>query len=284
MYHAATPGCASQSARHAQQLEAQHVRHGRDVGQRELRTREPAAAGRVDQLQELGVVLERLARELRLQAVERHVALVFGALLERRLGEPLVDLLAGKAREPRPEGGGERQDGARVVHVLVDQLVHHSHLRPRERFARHERRARKRLVQVVQDHRRLDHDPAVMDERRHHAVRVELHVRRVELVAAQRHQVALVFEALFRQRHAHLLRADGIHTVVELETHRTVIGKTWSVPDFLFFFISRPGSPPHAVRRRRHVEVLHAERAERVEDRRSSPPAARRRSPPRPRL
>src|SRR5204862_6804129 len=85
--------------RQAQEVEAQHVRHGRDVGQRELGTREPPAARRIDQLEELRVVLERLTRELRLQAVEDYIALVLGAFLERRLGEPPIDLFAGQARE-----------------------------------------------------------------------------------------------------------------------------------------------------------------------------------------
>ena len=40
------------------------------------------------------MVLQGLAGVFRVQAVQRHVALVLGALLERRLGEALVDLLA----------------------------------------------------------------------------------------------------------------------------------------------------------------------------------------------
>src|SRR5262245_23661428 len=56
-----------------------------------------------------------------------------------------------------------------------------------------------------------------MDERRNDGIGVELHVRGVKLVPAQRHQVLLSFELLLGQRQSHLLGADRIDAVIEFE-------------------------------------------------------------------
>src|SRR5262245_26034848 len=56
-----------------------------------------------------------------------------------------------------------------------------------------------------------------MDERRNDGIGVELHVRGVKLVPAQRHQVLLSFEFLLGQRQSHLLGANRIDAVIEFE-------------------------------------------------------------------
>jgi hypothetical protein len=150
-------------------------------------------------------------------AVQRDVSLDIAALLQRRPGKALVDLLRGKAGEPRAEGSGEGERHAGVVHVLIDQLVVLAHRRALVQVVRHQRRVGERLVEVVEDHRGLDHRPAVVDQGGNDARGVQLHVGRVELVAAQCHQVLAVLESLLCQDDAHLLGADGVHAVVELK-------------------------------------------------------------------
>src|SRR5262249_55777705 len=56
-----------------------------------------------------------------------------------------------------------------------------------------------------------------MDERGHHAVRIELKVRRLVLVPARRHDVIDGLLALFLERDARLLGTHRIYTVVELQ-------------------------------------------------------------------
>src|SRR2546430_10038364 len=116
--HALVPGVdARQTLPHAvqaQELEAQDVRDHRRVGERERRAREPRSTREraVHHLEKAAMVGHRVAHVLGIEPVERDVALVFGALLARRLGELLLDLLAAETREPGPESGGEGEDRA----------------------------------------------------------------------------------------------------------------------------------------------------------------------------
>src|SRR5215470_13939058 len=87
----------------------------------------------------------------------------------------------------------------------------------RARIGGHERRAGESLVDVMHDHRRLDDDHAVMDDRRHHGVGIELHVAGVELVAPQRQQPAVEANAFFHEREPRLDRADRCAAMVERE-------------------------------------------------------------------
>src|SRR6266446_3636676 len=66
-----------------------------------------------------------------------------------------------------PEGGGEGENGAGVVHIFVDELVVHAHLEPRTRIRRHQRRIGKNLVEIVEDERGFHDGGAVVNQRRH---------------------------------------------------------------------------------------------------------------------
>src|SRR5438046_1688836 len=68
-------------------------------------------------------------------------------------------------------------------------------MRPRavERIAWHQRPRRKNIVEVTHDDGGFDDNSAVMDSRRHHAVRIELEISGIELMAIQSHQVAFPF-------------------------------------------------------------------------------------------
>src|SRR3990172_280037 len=68
----------------------------------------------------------------------------------------------------------------------------------------------------------FDDDVAVMDEGRHHAVRVELEIGGVELIAVQGHQVAFPFQPLFRQSQPRLLGADRCSPMIEFD-HRFLL-------------------------------------------------------------
>ena len=72
------------------------------------------------------------------------------------------------------------------MQVFIDQLVVHAHAMPQSRLRRHQRRIGKHLVDVVEDQRRLHDRLAVVDQRRHDPVRIELEIFRLVLVAAQR--------------------------------------------------------------------------------------------------
>ena len=60
-------------------------------------------------------------------------------------------------------------------------------------------------------------DVAVVDERRHHAVRVQLEIGRVELITVQGHEVAFPLQPLFRQGQPRLLGTDGCCPVIEFK-------------------------------------------------------------------
>jgi hypothetical protein len=77
----------------------------------------------------------------------------------------------------------------------------------------------KGVVEVVHDDCGFDDDIAVVDERRHDAVRVKLEICRVELIAVQGHQAAFPFQPLFCQGQPRLLGADRCGPVIEFKHH-----------------------------------------------------------------
>jgi hypothetical protein len=56
-----------------------------------------------------------------------------------------------------------------------------------------------------------------MDQRRYDTVWIELHIRGLVLVSAQRHDVVFGRQSLFFQRDANLLGADRIDAVIEFQ-------------------------------------------------------------------
>ena len=159
----------------------------------------------------------RLGRELGIKAALDHAALVSRALFERCLVDFRLPGLGCHLQEGGTERCCEREDDARVVHIFVDQLVVHSHPVALARIVRRQRRLGEDLIEVIEDQRGFPDRHAVVDQRRHNAVRVEPQVRRIVLVSAQRHDVVVGLQALFHERNAHLLGADRIDAVVELE-------------------------------------------------------------------
>ena len=69
----------------------------------------------------------------------------------------------------------------------------------------------------MDDHGRLDDDRAVVYQRRHHAVGIDLQILRREMIAVQLKQVALPLKPLFRESEPHLLRAHRSRAVIKLE-------------------------------------------------------------------
>ena len=68
-------------------------------------------------------------------------------------------------------------------------------------------------------------DGAVVDECRHHGLRIEGHVRRRELLAAQDVDVArLPGERLLGQREPHFGRASGATVVIQNQRHDVQLG------------------------------------------------------------
>jgi len=97
------------------------------------------------------VLCQRAVDKFGIEPVLDHAAFILCAPLERRLidlGEPRF---ARQFEKIGPEGGGEGENSARVVHVFVDQLVVHAHAKPRERRPRHQRAVGKNLVDIVEN-------------------------------------------------------------------------------------------------------------------------------------
>jgi hypothetical protein len=113
-------------------------------------------------------------------------------------------------------GRCERQDGAGIVQVFVDELVVHAHAMAQARLLRHQRWIRKHIIDVVEDQRRLNDRLAVVNERRHDPVRIAREIGRLVLVAAQSQQMFFGLQARLRQRDSHLPCANRINVVVEL--------------------------------------------------------------------
>ena len=77
------------------------------------------------------------------------------------------------------------------MQIFVDQLVEHPHAVTKLRLLRHQRRRWERLIQVIKDQRGFDDRAAVVHQRRHDTVRVELQIGRIELVPAQGEEMFL---------------------------------------------------------------------------------------------
>src|SRR5580693_4054079 len=133
---------------------------------------------------------------------------------------------ARQLEEVRPERRGKGEDHARIMQIFVDQLVEHPHAVTKLRLLRHQRRRWERLIQVIKDQRGFDDRAAVVHQRRHDTVRVELQIGRIELVPAQGEEMFLGVEAFLDERNAHLLRADRIDIVVMLE-HSVLPPPSW---------------------------------------------------------
>src|SRR5262249_48250596 len=74
------------------------------------------------------------------------------------------------------------------------------------------------IFEVLQDHLRLAHDPAVVNERRHDAARIELEIVGIvllSLVQARIDVAAFPLQALFGERQADLLRGGRAVEVIE---------------------------------------------------------------------
>ena len=90
------------------------------------------------------------------------------------------------------------------------------------RIARREvRPLRRDLVEIFDDDGGIDHDLAVVVERRHHAVRIEREIFGLELIAGEQVELLLLErQPLGVEHEAHALAAGRLRRVVELEGHK----------------------------------------------------------------
>jgi hypothetical protein len=94
-----------------------------------------------------------------------------------------------------------------------------AHVSPFGRIGWTQRRFGIGVVQIFADDRRLDDHVAVVDQRRHDTLRIELEIfGGVGIAASQIEVMLLRLQPLFRQDNPHLLGADR-HVVV-IEFHR----------------------------------------------------------------
>ena len=120
-----------------------------------------------------------------------------------RPGNPLdmgFQLLRGHFQKFRPHGDrvGERADERQA---FVGPLHPPPGARRSKRSADFQRRAVKGIVDVVQYHRAFEDDLAVVDQGRHHALRVELAIRLgAEVIPGN--GMSVVIQLLFRKRQA----------------------------------------------------------------------------------
>ena len=177
-----------------------------------------------------------------LHAVERGVHLLlrkalaphrqhefFAQRLRLRKRHELVLAHGGEARQ-EGEVEGRHPNGRR--RHLVDEAHQRSHLRPLDtsaftRVFRRAMRARRKalrlgrdLVEILDDDGRIDDDIAVVVERRHHAVGIELKIIGLELIAGEEIELLLLEgEPLGIEHEAHPLAAGRLRRVVEREGH-----------------------------------------------------------------
>jgi hypothetical protein len=149
--------------------------------------------------------------------VRDHAALVLRTAFERRLADFCLPSFGRHLQEGGPERGCESHDCAGIVDILVDQLVVHAHAVPLARVLRHQGRLREGVVDIIENQRRFDDRIAVVDQRWHNAVRIDLQIRGLVLVPAKRHDVVLGFLSLLVQRDADLLGANRIDAMVEFQ-------------------------------------------------------------------
>ena len=84
--------------------------------------------------------------------------------------------------------------------------------------------SRRDLVEIFGDDGGIDDDGAVMVERGHDAIRIELEIVGLELVAFEQIELHLVERQLFGVEHeAHPLAAGRLRRVVELEGHGVLL-------------------------------------------------------------
>ena len=95
-----------------------------------------------------------------------------------------------------------------------------AHPRPLLEIGGAQRRFGKRVFDIFVDAERIDDRRAVMDERRHHAVRIELEIVGAQILVPPKLDIAaFVSQALLAQAVAHLLGAGRQSAVIELQ-HR----------------------------------------------------------------
>src|SRR5262249_21669640 len=81
-----------------------------------------------------------------------------------------------------------------------------------------QRWAAERLLQIFADHSRFDDDPAVVHQRRHHGLRIDRQIARVELLALEDVEVMpLPGEAFLGEREADLGRTGRGAVMIERE-------------------------------------------------------------------
>src|SRR5438034_4924830 len=153
-----------------------------------------------------------------LAAHRQHKLLAERFRLRKR--EELLLAHSGKARQ---EGQVERRHAHRRGWHFVDEAHERAHSCAHDRIAGGESFGRRHdFVEIFDDDRGIDHDRAVVVERRHHAVRVKCQVVRLELVAGQQVELDLREGNLFCIEHeAHALAAGRLRRVVESKGHGT---------------------------------------------------------------
>src|SRR6185437_8498239 len=120
------------------------------------------------------------------------------------------------------EGDAHADGAGRGEDAVVDLLRPPAHLGAAGRIVRLQRMLRETIVDVFIDDDGFGHDDVVVDERRHHTLRIELQIFRLLLIAgAQIHMPCLIGQALFGEAEPHLLRADR-HVIVIKHKHRRI--------------------------------------------------------------
>src|SRR5450759_1238596 len=105
-----------------------------------------------------------------------YVALGLRSPLQWRLVDFGLPRFPRQLQKTRPEGGRKRNRSARIMHIFVDQLVVLAYAESLVCVIRHQRRIGKFLIEVIEYQRRLNDDLAIMYQRRHDAVGIELHI------------------------------------------------------------------------------------------------------------
>ena len=112
---------------------------------------------------------------------------------------------------------GTRTAGAGISSMIMHQRAHAG---ARHRIFRREAVLRRDFVEIFGDDGRVGDDCAIVVERRHHAVRVELEIIGLELVAFEKIELHFVESQLLGIEHeAHALAAGRLRRVVELVGH-----------------------------------------------------------------
>ena len=154
------------------------------------------------------------------------------------------------------------KDGTRTAAVghLLQETHPGAHLRAQHQILRHQAHRRVSFVEIFADYAEIDDDIAVVDQSRHHAIRIDRQIFGLEMVLglAEVELDVLERQALFREADADLLTAGGMRSIVEREHFRLSVVIPGSAPkgragpesiiNALGLWI--PGSP-HAAKLRR---------------------------------